>query len=423
MRSLRYIAERINAFPTPEDLMSIFDIMKVALKSLLKNKTRTLLTMLGIIIGVAAVITMLAIGQGAKRIVEDQIQNMGTNVITVMSNFNRGAVRTEAGTGNRLTLADIDAIIDNVDGINYISPVIRTWGQLRYRNYNWRTGGVGVDVDYFFIRNYEVEEGQLFTMQDIRSGAKVIILGKSIADHLFPDGDAVGQTIRLRNTPLRVVGVLRGKGQSAVSGDLDDIFLLPYTTVIQRFTGWRQPMITINVSTISQNSIPYVQKEITQLLLSRYRTATEEDFLVNSQTDMAEMANSVSQTMTLLLASIAGISLIVGGIGIMNIMLVSVTERIKEIGLRMAVGAKKADVLLQFIIEAIFISVLGGIIGIIVGSVCTNILGNIMKWNTEITVWSVALSVGFSCVIGIFFGWYPAKKAANLNLIDALRYE
>ena len=403
--------------------MSIIDIMKVALKSLLKNKTRTLLTMLGIIIGVGAVITMLAIGQGAKRIVEDQIQSMGTNVITVRSNFQAGAVMTEAGTGNRLSLADIDAIIDNVDGINYISPVIRTWGQLRYRNLNWRSGGVGVDIDYFFIRNYEIEEGMMFTLQDIRSGSKVIILGKSIADHLFPDDDPIGKTIRLRNTPLRVVGVLRGKGQSAVSGDLDDIFLLPYTTVLQRFTGWRQPFITINVSTISQSVIPYVQREIMQLLLSRYRTANEESFLVNSQTDMAEMANSVSQTMTLLLASIAGISLIVGGIGIMNIMLVSVTERIKEIGLRMAVGAKKNDVLLQFIIEAIFISVLGGIIGIIFGAVCTNVLGNIMKWNTEITVWSVILAVGFSCVIGIFFGWYPARKAANLNLIDALRYE
>ena len=403
--------------------MNIFDIFKVAFKSLLKNKTRTLLTMLGIIIGVGAVITMLAIGEGAKRIVEDQIQSMGTNVITVRSNFQSGAVRTEAGSGNRLSLADVDAIIENVDGINYISPVIMTWGQLRHRNYNWRTGGVGVDVDYFFIRNYEIEEGQMFSLQDISSGAKVIILGKTIADALFPDSDPIGQNVRLRNTPLRVVGVLKGKGQSAVSGDLDDLFLLPYTTVLQRFTGWRQPFISINVSTISQNAIPIVQRDIMQLLLSRHRTTTEEDFLVNSQTDMADMANSVSQTMTLLLASIAGISLVVGGIGIMNIMLVSVTERIKEIGLRMAVGAKKQDVLLQFIIEAIFISVIGGIIGIIVGSVCTNILGNLMKWNTEITFWSVMLAVSFSCIIGIFFGWYPAKKAANLNLIDALRYE
>ena len=403
--------------------MSIFDIIRVALKSLLKNKTRTLLTMLGIIIGVGAVITMLAIGQGAKRIVEDQIQSMGTNVITIMSNFQRGVVRTEAGSNNRLSLDDIDAIAENVDGINYITPVIRTGGQLRYRNYNWRGGGFGVDTDYFFIRNHDVEEGEMFTQNDIRSGSKVIVIGRTIADNLFPNDTPIGKTIRIRNTPVRVVGVLKSKGQSALSGDLDDVYLMPYTTVLQRFTGRWSPPLTINVSTITKESIPFVQREIRQLLMARYRTATDDDFLVNSQTDMAEMANSVSETMTLLLASIAGISLIVGGIGIMNIMLVSVTERIKEIGLRMAVGAKKNDVLLQFIIEAIFISVIGGIIGIVFGAVATNTLGNIMGWNTEVTVWSIILAVSFSCIIGVFFGWYPAKKAANLNLIDALRYE
>ena len=404
--------------------MSIFNIIRVAFKSLLKNKTRTLLTMLGIIIGVAAVITMLAIGQGAKRVVEEQISTMGTNVITVMSNWGqRSNVRAEAGTGNALRLEDIDAIAEHVEGINYISPVIRTWGRLRNRSFNWATGGMGVDIDFFFIRNHDIEEGEFFTANDIRTGAKVIVLGKTVADNLFPDTSPVGQTVRLRNTPLRVVGVLRAKGQSAVSGDLDDMYLIPYTTALQRFAGWHRPAITVNVSTFSQSQIPVVQREIMNLLLSRHRTATEEDFLVRSQTDMADMANSVSQTMTMLLASIAGISLIVGGIGIMNIMLVSVTERIKEIGLRMAVGAKKSDVLLQFIIEAIFISGLGGVIGIIVGAVATNILGNIMSWSTEVTPWSVILAVGFSCVIGIFFGWYPAKKASNLNLIDALRYE
>jgi len=222
---------------------------------------------------------------------------------------------------------------------------------------------------------------------------------------------------------MTVVGVLRAKGQSAISGDLDNIYLIPYTTALQRFAGWWRPMITVNVSTVSKEQIPIVQREIMSVLLSRHRNATEDDFLVRSQTDMADMANSVSRTMTMLLASIAGISLIVGGIGIMNIMLVSVTERIKEIGLRMAVGAKKSDVLLQFIIEAIFISGLGGLIGIVLGSVASNVLGNIMNWSTEVTVWSVFLAVGFSCVIGVFFGWYPAKKAANLNLIDALRYE
>lgn len=404
--------------------MSVFDILLVAFKSLLKNKTRTILTMLGIIIGVAAVITMLAIGQGAKRIVEDQISSMGTNVITVMSNFNsRTVVRQEAGSGNALKIEDIDAIVEYVPGINYISPVIRTFAQLKYKSYNWRAAGYGVDTDYFFIRNYDIEDGQLFTANEIRTGAKICVIGKTIADNLFPDENPVGKTIRMRNIPVKVVGVLKPKGQSAIGGDLDDIILLPYTTVLTRFTGRRQPFITINVSTASKELIPIVQKEIMSLLLSRNRTATEEDFLVNSQTDMADMANSVSNTMTLLLASIAGISLLVGGIGIMNIMLVSVTERIKEIGLRMAVGAKKKDVLLQFIIEAIFISGIGGLIGIALGGFGSGMLGKVMSWNTEVTLWSVLLSVGFSCVIGVFFGWYPAKKAANLNLIDALRYE
>lgn len=404
--------------------MSIWEIFHVAIKSLLKNKTRTLLTMLGIIIGVAAVITMLAIGQGAKRVVEEQISSMGTNVITVSSNFNsRSNVRAEAGSGNTLKIDDVDAIFENVPGINYISPVVRSWGQLKYRSYNWRASAVGVDTDYFFIRNYDIEEGQFFTSSEIRSGAKVCVIGKTIADNLFPDECPIGKTMRMRNIPLRVVGVLKSKGQSALAGDLDDIVILPYTTVISRFTGHRAPFVTIQLSTISKDIMPEVQREIRALLVSRNRNASPDDFLVNSQSDMADMANSVSQTMTLLLASIAGISLLVGGIGIMNIMLVSVTERIKEIGLRMAVGAKKNDVLLQFIIEAIFISGIGGILGIMLGGLASNVLGNIMKWNTEVTLWSVFLAVGFSAIIGIFFGWYPAKKAANLNLIDALRYE
>jgi putative ABC transport system permease protein len=380
--------------------------------------------MLGIIIGVAAVITMLAIGQGAKRVVEEQISSMGTNVITVSSNFNsRSNVRAEAGSGNTLKIDDVDAIFENVPGINYISPVVRSWGQLKYRSYNWRASAVGVDTDYFFIRNYDIEEGQFFTSSEIRSGAKVCVIGKTIADNLFPDECPIGKTMRMRNIPLRVVGVLKSKGQSALAGDLDDIVILPYTTVISRFTGHRAPFVTIQLSTISKDIMPEVQREIRALLVSRNRNASPDDFLVNSQSDMADMANSVSQTMTLLLASIAGISLLVGGIGIMNIMLVSVTERIKEIGLRMAVGAKKNDVLLQFIIEAIFISGIGGILGIMLGGLASNVLGNIMKWNTEVTLWSVFLAVGFSAIIGIFFGWYPAKKAANLNLIDALRYE
>jgi len=404
--------------------MSILDIIQVSLKSLLKNKTRTILTMLGIIIGVAAVITMLAIGEGAKNIVDEQVSTMGTNVISVMSNFNnRSAVRTEAGSGNALKIEDAAAIAEYVPGINYISPVVRTGGQLKYRSLNWRASAVGADTDYFFIRNYDIEDGQFFTQNDVRSGSKVCVIGKTIADNLFPDESPIGLSLRMRNIPLRVVGVLKTKGQSALAGDLDDVVILPYTTVISRFTGYRAPYVTIQVSTISKEAMPAVQKEIRELLVSRNRNTTADDYIVNSQSDIADMANNISKTMTMLLASIAGISLLVGGIGIMNIMLVSVTERIKEIGLRMAIGAKKSDVLLQFIIEAIFISGIGGIIGILLGGLASNVLGNIMSWQIQVTPWSAVLAVGFSAIIGIFFGWYPAKKAANLNLIDALRYE
>jgi len=404
--------------------MSIIDIIQVSIKSLMKNKTRTVLTMLGIIIGVAAVITMLAIGEGAKNIVDDQISSMGTNVITVMANFsNRSAVRSEAGSGTTIKLEDVDAIASSVSGINYISPIVRTGGQLKYRSLNWRASGVGCDIDYFFIRNYDIDDGQFFTSSDVRSGSKVCVIGKTIADNLFPDTSPIGQSLRMRNIPLRIVGVLKSKGQSAMAGDLDDIVLLPYTTVMQRFTGYRSLPITIQVSTVSKQVMPTVQREIRNLLVSRNRNTTADDYIVNSQSDIADMANNISQTLTMLLASIAGISLLVGGIGIMNIMLVSVTERVKEIGLRMAIGAKKGDVLMQFIIEAIFISGIGGIMGIMLGAIASSILGNVMSWNVYITPWSALLAVGFSAIIGIFFGWYPAKKAANLNLIDALRYE
>ncbi len=404
--------------------MLIIEILSVALKSLVKNKVRTLLTMLGIIIGVGAVITMLAIGEGAKKLVDSEIASMGTNVITVISNYSsRTAVRQEAGSGNSIKLADIESIRNQVQGVNYISPVVTTYGRLRAGSKNWRTAAYGVNSEYFFIRNYDVDEGQFFSSTQIQSGAKVMVLGKTVADYLFPEGGAVGQRITIRNVPMEIVGILSEKGQSAVGGDLDDVVLVPYTTVLARLRGWREPQISINVSASSKEMIPIVKNEILQLLLLKNKTLSEDSFIVNSQTDLADMANNVSSTITLLLSSIAGISLIVGGIGIMNIMLVSVTERIKEIGLRMAVGAKKKDVLRQFIFEAIFLSGLGGIIGIILGSVVAKIVGNMMNWSVEITTWSVLLSFSFSAIIGVFFGWYPAKKAANLNLIDALRYE
>jgi putative ABC transport system permease protein len=403
--------------------MSVLGIIRIALKSLTRNKTRTFLTMLGIIIGVAAVIAMLAIGQGAQKIVEDQVNSMGTNVIMVYSNFSQSAVRQAAGGGNLLNIGDVEAIRNQLNGVLYASPVYNSWGQLKFESKNWRTGVMGVDADYFFIRDMQTSTGDLFYSSDVENGAKVCVIGKTVADNLFGDIDPVGKIIRIRNIPFTVTGVLTAKGQSIMGNDQDDTVIAPYTTVYQRLLGQRWRNMTIMVSAVSRDAIHIVQQDIMDLLQARHRGTTSEEFVVSSQTDLAETANSVSHTMTILLASIAGISLLVGGIGIMNIMLVSVTERVKEIGIRMAVGAGKRDVLLQFIIEAMAISILGGILGILLGFGAARVVSKLMDWNIVVTMWSIVLSVGFSMAIGIFFGWYPAKKAANLNLIDALRYE
>ncbi|MCB5280162.1 MAG: ABC transporter permease [Candidatus Cloacimonetes bacterium] len=403
--------------------MSVLGIIRIALKSLTRNKTRTFLTMLGIIIGVAAVIAMLAIGQGAQKIVEDQVNSMGTNVIMVYSNFSQSAVRQAAGGGNLLNVDDVEAMRNQLDGVLYASPVYSTWGQLKYESKNWRTGIMGVDADYFFIRDMQTSRGDVFYKSHVDNGDKVCVIGKTVSDNLFGDIDPIGKIIRIRNIPFTIIGVLTAKGQSVMGNDQDDTVLAPYTTVYQRLLGHRWRNMNIMVSAVSRDAIHLVQQDILNLLQARHRGTSSEEFVVSSQTDLAETANSVSHTMTILLASIAGISLLVGGIGIMNIMLVSVTERVKEIGIRMAVGAGKRDVLLQFIIEAMAISIMGGILGILLGFGAARIVSRIMNWNIAVTMWSIMLSVGFSMGIGIFFGWYPAKKAANLNLIDALRYE
>jgi len=294
---------------------------------------------------------------------------------------------------------------------------------LKFGSQNWRSSIVGGDVDYFYIRDMQLTQGNFFSSSEVRSGTKVCVIGQTVATSLFGEEDPIDKVIRIRNVPVKVIGVLKAKGQGVMGQDQDDIVIAPYTTVMTRLTGFRSPMMMINVSAVSQDMIPTVQQDIINLLQQRHRDTTSEDFWVRTQTDIAQTSETVSNTMTLLLASIAGISLLVGGIGIMNIMLVSVTERIKEIGIRMAVGARKQDVLLQFIIEAMMISAMGGILGIMSGYAAAKILGHANQWNISITPWSIVLSVGFSCAIGIFFGWYPARKAANLNLIDALRYE
>ncbi|HPN41768.1 MAG TPA: ABC transporter permease, partial [Candidatus Cloacimonadota bacterium] len=378
-----------------------------------------------VIIGVAAVITMLAIGEGAKKIVDDQISSMGTNVIMISSNFmsSQSNVRQAQGGGNLLEIEDVQAVKDQVDGVLYASPVYNTWGQIKYESNNWRSGIMGVDVDYFLIRDISAASGDLFYSSDVENGAKVCVIGKTVADNLFGDIDPVDKIIRIRNIPFTVKGVMSAKGENVMGMDQDDIVLAPYSTTYTRLLGNRWRVMTMMVSADSKERIHLVQQDILNLLQGRHRGTTSEEFMVRTQTDIAETANSVSNTMTILLASIAGISLLVGGIGIMNIMLVSVTERVKEIGIRMAVGASKRDVLLQFIIEAVTISILGGILGILLGLGATSIVGKSMKWSVSVTPFSVLLSVSFSCAIGIFFGWYPARKAANLNLIDALRYE
>ncbi len=405
--------------------MSILGIIKIAVKSLARNKMRTFLTMLGIIIGVAAVITMLAIGQGAKKIVEDQVNSMGTNVIVITANWagSRSNVAQQAGTGSLLEVADVEAIREQVSGVRYASPVYNSWGQLKYEGRNWRSGIMGVDVDYFYIRDMMPAQGNLFYGTDIRAGTKVCLIGQTVATNLFGNENPIDKTIRIRNIPFRVVGVLQPKGQNVMGQDQDDIVLAPYTTVFQRLLGqrWRQMMVLVSAE--SRDRIHIVQQEVLDLLQSRHRGMTSEEFFVRTQSDLAQTAEGVSNTMTILLASIASISLLVGGIGIMNIMLVSVTERVKEIGIRMAVGAEKRDVLFQFIIEAVVISIIGGIIGIGLGFFAARVVSQSMQWHIAVTPWSIALSVGFSCAIGIFFGWYPARKAADLNLIDALRCE
>ncbi|HNZ07625.1 MAG TPA: ABC transporter permease, partial [Candidatus Cloacimonadota bacterium] len=389
--------------------MSVLGIIRIALKSLTRNKTRTFLTMLGVIIGVAAVITMLAIGEGAKKIVDDQISSMGTNVIMISSNFmsSQSNVRQAQGGGNLLEIEDVQAVKDQVDGVLYASPVYNTWGQIKYESNNWRSGIMGVDVDYFLIRDISAASGDLFYSSDVENGAKVCVIGKTVADNLFGDIDPVDKIIRIRNIPFTVKGVMSAKGENVMGMDQDDIVLAPYSTTYTRLLGNRWRVMTMMVSADSKERIHLVQQDILNLLQGRHRGTTSEEFMVRTQTDIAETANSVSNTMTILLASIAGISLLVGGIGIMNIMLVSVTERVKEIGIRMAVGASKRDVLLQFIIEAVTISILGGILGILLGLGATSIVGKSMKWSVSVTPFSVLLSVSFSCAIGIFFGWYP----------------
>lgn len=406
--------------------MRVKNLLKVALRSMNRNKMRTFLTMLGIIIGVGSVIAMLAIGQGSKKSIEAQIAALGTNILMIRPEASsQGNVRMEAGTSQRLTPEDAEAIVDHCPSVPYMSPTVRASGQIIYGGQNWRTSVYGVNPEYLKIRNMDIDLGDSFTSADVKSAAKVCVIGKTVATNLFGEyDDPIGKTIRINKIPFRIIGTLKSKGENSFGQDQDDIVLAPFTTVQKR-------MLTINyvqmiyLSALSEESIQQASEEVTALLKQRHKLGTSEDpdFSVRTQTEISATFSSTSDIMTILLATIASISLIVGGIGIMNIMLVSVTERTREIGIRMSVGARGRDVLLQFLIEALMISFLGGILGIVIGSVASSVIANVMMWPVSITMQSILLSFLFSSAIGIFFGWYPARKAANLNPIDALRYE
>jgi putative ABC transport system permease protein len=405
--------------------MKILNILLSAFRALQRNKMRSFLTMLGIIIGVAAVIAMLAIGQGAEYSVKQQIASLGTNVLMVYPGAQQQAgVRTAAGSATTLTEDDALAIAKECPAVQYISPGSMAGGQVIAGNLNWSTGIQGVGTDYLEIRQWPVEYGEFFTDQDVKAAAKVCILGRTVADNLFPESSPVDQTIRIRSVPFKVVGVLTKKGQNAMGQDQDDVILAPYTTVIRRLSHWPN-LRFILVSATSLKDISVAQTQISELLRMRHKIQPydSDDFTIRNQTDLAATATATTDILTILLASIASVSLLVGGIGIMNIMLVSVTERTREIGIRMSIGARSRDILTQFLIEALVLSLLGGIIGIIFGVVGSSVISSLAKWPTIVTAFSIILSFGFSIAIGIFFGFYPARKAAMLNPIDALRYE
>jgi putative ABC transport system permease protein len=402
-------------------------IIRVAFRALVRNKMRAALTMLGIIIGVSAVIAMVSIGQGASASVQAQIESIGTNLLFVSAGAqNVGGVRSGTGDSgtNTLTVEDLDAIKREVPSVSMVTPAVNARSQLVAGNENWNTSVQGVSEQYPDIRKWTVQSGAFFTDADVRTAARVIVIGQTIGDNLFPGMDPVGQTLRVSNLPFRVVGVMARKGQDQQGRDQDDIAFAPYTSVQKKVLGSPRVQIAY-VSAISQDATYTAQSQIGDLLRQRHKLAASEadDFTVRNMTDVAEAANETSKTMTILLACIAGVSLLVGGIGIMNIMLVSVTERTREIGIRMAIGARSSAVRSQFLIESIVLSLTGGTIGIVLGIVMSLAIPAMLGWPTLVSMMAIVGSVLFSVAVGIFFGYYPARKAASLDPIEALRYE
>jgi putative ABC transport system permease protein len=407
--------------------MNLFATFKVALRALNRNKMRSVLTMLGIIFGVGAVIAMVGVGQGASASIQSQIAQLGNNMLFVYAGSqNQGGMRGGSGSATTLIPEDADAIERECSAVHSTSPGVRANGQLVFGNQNWSaSGGInGSNEKYPDIRAWPTASGEFFTEADVRTAARVCVLGKTVADNLFSGGDPIGQTIRIRNLPFRVLGVLTSKGQNQFGQDQDDTVIIPYTTEMKKLLTVTH-INYIMVSAISAAATFTAQNQITDLLRQRHRLSAnqDDDFTVRNLTDVADAADQSSKIMTNLLASIAGVSLIVGGIGIMNIMLVSVTERTREIGIRMAIGARSRVIRRQFLIESVTLSLVGGIIGVLVGIVASIIIANWLKWPTLVSPVSVVVSVIFSMLVGVIFGYYPAVKAAALDPIDALRYE
>jgi putative ABC transport system permease protein len=406
--------------------MSLLMTFRIAFKALGRNKMRTALTMLGMIIGVSAVITLVAMGQGAQSVIESQIKGAGTNMIIVRAgNFTFGGVRQGAGAASTLTVEDAEALRKLVPGIQYLAAGVNQRTQVVAGNQNWFTRIQGTDVDFPLIRTWPVQTGAFFSPQDVDGSAKVAVLGSVVNERLFgADADPVGQIIRIRNQPFKVIGVMARKGQAAMSDDMDDTIFAPYTTVQKKLLGINF-IHEITISAASAGSTSEVADEIALGLRARHKIVPgeDDDFTVRTLEEMADIRTQAMATFTTLLAGIAGVSLIVGGIGIMNIMLVSVTERTREIGIRMAVGARNRDVLLQFLVEAIVLSLLGGGVGIALGFGVAEGMTRLLAWPAEVPPDAVALAFGFAAATGVFFGFYPAQKAARLDPIDALRYE
>lgn len=402
------------------------NLFKIALRALANNKLRAFLTMLGIIIGVASVIAMLAISQGSKKSIQQQISEMGSNMIMIHPGAEmRGGVRQDPSAMQTLKLENYEKLSEECTYLSGISPNVSSSGQLVAGANNYPSSVSGVSMDYLTIRQLTVEQGEMFTENDIRTAAKVCVIGKTIVDNLFPDGsDPIGKVIRCNQIPFRVIGVLKSKGYNSMGMDQDDVVLAPYSTVMKRLLA-QTYLSGIFASALTEDMTDEAVDEITTILRREHKLkeTDDDDFTIRTQQELSSMLNTTTDLMTTLLACIAGISLVVGGIGIMNIMYVSVTERTREIGLRMSVGARGVDILSQFLIEAILISITGGLIGVIIGCGASFMIKTIAHWPVFIQPWSVLLSFLVCTVTGVFFGWYPAKKAADLDPIDALRYE